>query len=140
MAAITITSANVSLVSGEARHGQQAGGAFNAGQVVYLSDSGTWLKAQGDGTAVEAGANGLGVALSSSDASGAYFSVAMSGCVVAYGAVLTAGLVYIIGDTAGSIYPSADAGSTDKVTILGLAISTSQLLIQSVYNAGAVIA
>lgn len=140
MAAITITAANVAWVSGAVLGDQIAGGAFTAGQVVYQADNGTWLKAQGDGSAVEAGANNLGVALFTSDASGARGSIAVSGAIISYGAVLTAGLIYIIGDTAGSVYPSADAGSGDKVTVLGLAISTSQLLIQRIYHAGAVIA
>lgn len=140
MAAITITAANVAWVSGPVLGDQIAGGAFTAGQVVYQADNGTWLKAQGDGSAVEAGANNLGVALFTADASGARGSIAVSGAIVSYGAILTAGLIYIIGDTAGSVYPSADAGTGDKVTVLGLAISTSQLLIQRIYNAGAVIA
>jgi hypothetical protein len=140
MAAITITAANVAWVSGPVLGDQISGGAFTAGQIVYQADNGTWLKAQGDGSAVEAGANNLGVALFTADASGARGSIAVSGAIISYGAVLTAGLIYIIGDTAGSVYPSADAGTGDKVTVLGLAISTSQLLIQRIYHAGAVIA
>lgn len=140
MAAITITAANVAWVSGPVLSDQIAGGAFTAGQVIYQADNGTWLKAQGDGTAIEAGSNNLGVALFTSDAAGARGSVAIDDAIVSYGAVLTAGIVYMIGDTAGSIYPTADAGSTDKVTVLGLAISTSQLKIKRIYHAGAVIA
>jgi hypothetical protein len=98
------------------------------------------LKAQGDGTAVQAGANNVGIALATADAVGARVSIASDGCIVSYGAVLTAGLIYIVGDTAGSVYPSADAGTADKVTVIGLAISTSQLKIQRIYHAGAVIA
>jgi hypothetical protein len=140
MAAIVITAANIAYVSGPLASDQIAGGAFIAGNVVYKADNGTWLKAQGDGSTVEAGANDLGVALFTADAAGARGSIATSGAVVAFGVVLTAGLFYIIGDTAGSIYPSADAGTADKVTLLGLAISTSQLLLQRIYHAGAVIA
>jgi hypothetical protein len=138
MAAIVITAANVAWVSGPVLSDQIAGGAFTAGQVVYQADNGTWLVAQGDGSAVEAGANNLGIALFTSDASGARGSIAVSGAIVSYGAVLTAALVYMIGDTAGSIYPTADLGSTDKMTVIGIAISTSQLLLQRIYNAGSV--
>lgn len=139
MVAIVITAANVKWISGPVLTDQLAGEAFTAGLVVYQADNGTWLKAQGDGTAVQAGSNNLGVALATADAADARVSIAASGSVVSYGAVLTAGLVYIIGDIAGSIYPNADAGVADKVSILGLAKSTSQLLVQRVYDAGAVI-
>lgn len=140
MAAITITAANVAWVSGPTLSDQIAGEAFTAGMAIYQADNGTWLKAQGDGTEAEAGENNLGVALATADAAGARVSVALPSAVVAYGAVLTKGLLYIIGDTAGSIYPSADAGSGDQVTLLGLAISTSQLKLQRAYDDGAVIA
>lgn len=138
MAALTVTAANVALVSGAPLSDQIAGEAFTAGMVVYQADNGTWLKAQGDGSAVEAGSNNLGVALFTADAAGARGSIASTGCVVSFGAVLTAALVYMIGDTAGSIYPTADLGTADKMTVLGIAISTSQLLIQRIYNAGSV--
>lgn len=140
MAAITITPANVAWVSGPLLTDQVAGEAFTAGQVVYLSDAGTWLKAQGDGTAVQAGSNKIGIALATADAAGARVSIASDDAIVSYGAVLAAGLIYIIGDTAGSVYPSADAGTGDKVTVIGLAISTSQIKIKTIYHAGAVIA
>lgn len=138
MTAIVITAANVALVSGAPLSDQQAGEAFTAGMVVYQADNGTWLKAQGDGTAVEAGANNIGIALFTADAAGARGSIASTGCVVTYGAVLTAALVYMIGDTAGSIYPTADLGAADKMTVIGIAISTANLLIQRIYNAGSV--
>jgi hypothetical protein len=141
MTAITITAANVALVSGEPLKDQIAGGAFTAGQSVYRAANGSWLKAQDDGTAIEAGSNNVGVALGTADASGARVSIASTGCVVSYGAgVLAAGVVYALGDAAGAICPIADAASTDKVTILGLAISTASLKIQRVYDAGAVVA
>jgi hypothetical protein len=140
MAAITITPANVAWVSGPTLGDQIAGEALTAGMAVYQADNNTWLKAQGDGTEIEAGKNRLGVALSTADAANARITVALPDAVVSYGAVLTKGLIYIIGDTAGSIYPSADAGSGDQVTVLGLAISTSQLKLQRGYDDAAVIA
>lgn len=140
MAAITITAANVALVSGQPLGDQIAGEAFTAGQAVYQADNGTWLNAQGDGTEIEAGKNNAGVALSTADAVGARVSIAVPGCVVAYGAVLTKGLLYIVGDAAGSIYPASDLGSGDQMTVLGVAISTSQLKLMRVYDDGAVLA
>lgn len=141
MAAVTITSSNVTLVSGNALHGQKVDKAAGAGKVVYFdSTTGKWSRAQGDGTEAEAGQYGLGVLLSSTAGDNQITSVAVEGCIVSYGAIFAAGGVYIIGDTPGDIYPFADAGSGDQVTVIGLAISTSQLMIKPIYNAGAVIA
>lgn len=140
MADIVITAANVAWVSGPVLSDQIAGGAFIAGNVVYRADNGAWLKAQGDGTAIEAGSNDVGVALFTADAIGARGSIATAGAIITYGAVLTAGLFYTVADTLGALRPSADNGSTDKATLVGQAISTSQLLLIRAYNAGAVIA
>jgi hypothetical protein len=140
MVAIVITAANVALISGPPLADQPAGEAFIAGTPVYQADNGTWWKAQGDGTEIEAGKNNVGIALFTADAAGARGSVAGTGCVVSFGAVLTKGLVYIVGDVAGSIYPSADALTGDQMTVLGVAISTTQLKLMRVYDDGAVIA
>ena len=141
--ALSITAANISVVSapeGSILDGQIAAAAITVGQAVYKLDNGTWGLAQGDGTAVEAGANDVGIAISGASAAGQRISVARGGAIIGFGAILTAGLFYIVGDTAGSIYPSADAGTGDKTTLLGQAISTSQLLLIRAYNAGAAIA
>jgi hypothetical protein len=143
MTVLSITAANISVVSsdtGSILDGQIAAAAITVGQAVYLLDNGTWGLAQGDGTAVEAGANDIGIAISAASAAGQRISVARAGTILGFGAILTAGLFYVIGDTAGGIYPSADAGSGDKVTLLGQAISTSQMKLIRSYNAGAVIA
>lgn len=139
MTALSITAANVSLVSGPVDHGQTSGEAFAAGALVSLSAAGTWFKAQGDGTAIEAGSLGIGIALATSDAAGAKISVARPEAIVSLGTG-TAGVVYIIGDTAGSIYPVADAGSTDKVTVIGLGIGSNKIKLGYIYDAGAVLA
>lgn len=142
MAAITVTAGNVSLVSGEPLGNQIAAAAITPGQAVYLLDAGTWGLAQGDGTAIEAGSNNIGVALGGASAAGQRFSVATGGgnCIVGFGAVLTAGFFYTCGDTAGAIVPSADNGTGDKATLIGQAISTSSLMLIRAYNAGAAIA
>jgi hypothetical protein len=140
MTVLTITASNISLVSGEPLGNQVAAAAITPGQSVYLADAGNWGLAQGDGTAVEAGSNNLGVALGGASAAGQRFSVAVPGCIIGFGAILTAGLFYTITDTAGGIGPSADNGSGDKATLIGQAISTSQMLLIRAYNAGAVIA
>lgn len=142
MAAITVTAANVSLISGEALGNQIAASAITPGQAVSLLDNGTWGLAQGDGTAIEAGANNVGIALSGTSAAGQLLSVATGArnCIVGFGAVLLAGFFYTVGDASGAIVPSADNGSTDKATLIGQAISTSQLMLIRAYHPGAVIA
>lgn len=140
MAALTVTASNVVYVSGPVVKDAVAGEAFAAGAAVYLSATDTWLKAQGDGTAVEAGSNGIGIALATADVAGARVSVATAGAIVTLGTG-TAGIVYYIGDTAGSIFPVADLGSADKVTPLCFGIGSNRVqLLGNNYNAGSVLA
>lgn len=139
MVALTITPASVVWQSGPKLHDQVAGEAFDAGAAIYLADNGKWLKAQADGTAVQAGSNDLGMALASADGDGARISVATAGAIVAVGTG-TAGVIYVPGDTAGAYNPVADQGSTDKITVAALGIGSNQLLLARVYNAGAVLA
>lgn len=139
MAALTITAANVSLVSGAHDDGCIAGEAFAAGAAVYQKSTDLkWYKAQSDGTTEEAGSVDLGVALATADAAGARVSVAKTGAVVALGTG-AAGTFYAIGRTAGAIIPVADLASTDKATMVGLGIGTNQMLLQRLYNAGSVV-
>jgi hypothetical protein len=140
MTALTITAANVLWQSGTPPLPDQiAGEALASGASVYLADNGRWYKAQCDGTGIEAGANNLGMALATADVAGARISVAPPGAVVAVGTG-TAGIAYVPGDTAGSLMPTADANSTDKVTLAAVGIGTNKLLLCRVYNAGAAIA
>lgn len=139
MAALSITAASVSLVSGPHLADQVAGEAFVAGAAVYQSSvDNKWYKAKANGTADQAGATGLGIALATADAAGARVSIAVAGAIVALGTG-TAGTAYVPGTTAGAINPIADLASTNKATILGLGIGSSQILVQPVYNAGAVL-
>jgi hypothetical protein len=143
MVAIVVTAANVSLISGDALGNQVAASAITPGQAISQLDNGTWGLAQGDGTVVEAGANNVGIALSGASAAGQLLSVATGArnCIVGFGAgVLLAGFFYTVGDASGAIVPSADNGSTDKATLIGQAISTSQLMLIRAYHPGAVLA
>lgn len=140
MVALTITAANVSLASGPVKHGQIAGEAFNAGAGLYYKTSdGKWYKAQDDGSAQEAGSDGFGMALGTASGAGQMISIALPGAIVTVGSVVTAGTVYTIDDAAGSIGPVADRASTDKVTVIGVGISATQIQLDWLYNAGAVV-
>lgn len=135
---LTVTASNVVWQSGPVDKDCIAGEAFASGALVYLSASGTWLKAQGDGTAIEAGSLGIGIALATADVAGARVSVARPEAVVSLGTG-TAGTVYIVGDTAGGIYPAADAGTTDKVTVVAVGIGSNKLKLGYIYDAGSVV-
>ena len=139
MTALSITASNVLWQSGPKAGDQIAGEAFDAGAAIYRAANGKWLKAQCDGTAIEAGSDNIGVALSSADADGSSITVALPGAVVAIGTG-TAGIVYAIGRTAGALVPTADLASTDKVTLAALGIGSNKLQLVRDYNAGAVLA
>ena len=137
MTALSITAANVLLVSGPTAVGV-GGEAFIAGAMVYYSGT-KWLKAQCDGNALEAGSEDLGMALTSCDADGAPVVVAKPGAVVAVGTG-AAGIVYCPGTTAGSLVPTADLASTNKVTVAAIGIGSSRLQLCRDYNAGSALA
>lgn len=139
MAALTVTAANVIWQSGPKAEDQVAGEAFAAGALLYRSATGTWLKAQCDGTATEAGLYGLGLALATADVAAARVSVALPGAIVTVGTG-TAGIIYAPGTVAGSLLPSAELASTNKVTPAALGIGSNQLQLMYAYNAGAVLA
>ncbi|WP_439611493.1 hypothetical protein [Reyranella sp.] len=140
MTALTITKANVAWTgAGPVSADQIAGEAFDAGDMVYLKASDSkWYKAQDDGTAEEAGAEGVGMALGTADAAGARVSIARPGAIVSIGTG-TAGVVYCLGDTPGDLVPNADNASGDRVTVVGLGIGSNKVQLAWVYNAGAVL-
>lgn len=138
MTALTISAASVAWVSGPIATDRVAGEAFIAGASVYKAANGTWLKAQCDGTAIEAGSEETGLALATADAAGARVSIACCGAVVSVGTG-TAGVIYCIGRTAGALIPAADLASTDKVTVVAIGIGSSKLQIERGYNAGSVL-
>jgi hypothetical protein len=138
MTALTISAASVAWVSGPKASDQVAGEAFDAGANIYFAANGKWMKAQADGTAIEAGSENLGMALASADADGARISVALPGSIVSVGAG-TAGVIYVVGTSAGVMLPAADLAS-GKVTVAAIGIGTNKLLLARDYNAGAVLA
>jgi hypothetical protein len=138
MTALSVTASQVAWVSGPIEKDQPAGEAFNAGACVYFSGS-AWLKAQCDGTAAEAGAEKLGIALATADGVGARLSIAVDDAVVTLGAgaAPAAGTLYAPGRTAGSLVPMADLASTDKVTPFALGIGSNKVQLKRNYNVGA---
>lgn len=138
MTALSITASNVAWVSGPIKDGAKAGEAFDAGDLLYVAANGTYLKAQSDGTAIEAGQNGIGLAIGEAAASGHRAAVALPGAIVTVGSGVTPGEVYFPGTTAGDLVPLADRVNNSKVTPVALGISATQILLLWAYDAGAV--
>jgi hypothetical protein len=139
MSALSVTPASVAWVSGPICGDQVGGEAFDAGDCVYLASTGKWLKAQCDGTAAEAGAERLGIALGSCEGNGGRVSIAVEGATVALGTG-SAGVVYCPGATPGDLNPIADMASTNKVTPFALGIGSNRVLLFRAYHAGSVLA
>lgn len=141
MAALSITAAQVLLVSGPTREGT-FGATITQGQAVYFASDGKWKLAQCDGTTAEAGADGYGIALSAGS-DGQKGIVALPGAKVTLGAgaAPAAGEVYCIGATAGAINPKSDVVTAgNRVTLLALGIGSNAVKIPAEgYDSGAVV-
>lgn len=125
MADISITAANVKLVSGNAQP-LIAGAALTAGQVVYKEDSSKKAKLADNDSATAEVRGAVGLTLNGA-AADQPVSVALNGSVVSLGAVLTAGVDYYLSGTPGGICPRADVVSTDDPVRIGMALTTANL-------------
>jgi hypothetical protein len=125
MADLTITAANVKLVSGQTET-MKAGASITAAQVVYqeASTSKAKLSDNDSATAEVRGIHGLALHAASADQP---LTVAKNGAVVDLGAIVTAGVDYYVSGTPGGICPRADVVSTDDPIRVGMALTTSQL-------------
>ncbi len=134
MSDLVITAANVQRVSGTVRAGA-AGVALAAGQMVYKDAADGKLKLA-DSDAAAALRECVGMMLNSG-ANGHPVDIMDDG-VVTLGAILTPGVIYVLSDTPGGIMPAADLETGDYVTIVGVAVSTTQLKLK-IWNTGAVL-
>lgn len=129
MADITVTStsvipgANATVLTGT------AGETITAGQSVYLNASSLWMKAQCDGTALEAGSSNRGIAVTGA-AINQSINVQIAGTIT-IGATVVATTQYIVSATAGGICPIADIASTNYLTLLGYASTTGALVMNA---------
>jgi len=125
MADITVTAANVKVVSGAVKRTENAGATITAGQAVYLDSSTKWALCDAD---TEATAACDGIALHAS-LDGQPLTV-MSGGTLNLGATLTVGEPYVVSTTAGGIAPESDLASGDFVTYLGTALTTANIALK----------
>ncbi len=125
MADLTITAANVIAGANASKKDGIAGEAITAGKVVYqASASKKWMLADSNSATAEA-RKASGIALNGA-ALNQPLAVQTSGDIT-IGATLTAGAIYALSDTAGSICPEADVGAGEYICVLGLAKTTSVL-------------
>ena len=134
MANETITAANVVFSSGTKGTGT-FGATVVAGQVVYkdTADSNHLKLAQCDGTALQATVCGIALNGGGDGQPGDYQSTG----VVAVGAGLTEGEIYVLSQTEGAICPEADILTEDDyVTIIGVGNSDGELAL-NIFVSGA---
>jgi hypothetical protein len=130
---LTITS--ISLTSSRARGTTaQAGSAIAVGELVYL-DSATGKYELADASAA-ATADLAGIALTAA-AADEYF-VYLANESIDLGAILTAGEFYYLSATSGKVCPHDDLVSTNIVSAIGYATSTSELKL-NIVNTGVAI-
>jgi len=125
MAALSQTAANVIPATGASKKTVVAGGTVTAGMPVYKdtadSDEYKACRANAAGTA-----NCDGIALNGAS-DGQPLEIQTTGGIN-LGATLTVGETYCVSDAvAGQIVPIGDLGSTDYVTVLGIATTASNL-------------
>lgn len=135
MTAISITAGNIIPATSYAYVDTVAATTITRGQVCYLNASNQAALAQCDGTALEATVAGIAL----NDAGAGQPIRLQNGGTMGMGAVLTAGVPYCVGATAGQIVPFEDIVSTNKVSFLGVASTTSNLVI-GINNTGVTLA
>lgn len=125
MADLSVTAANVKLVSGSTERAL-AGAAITAGQVLYKEAATKKMKLS-DNDSATAEVRGLGgVALHAASVDQPIV-FAKNGAIVDFGAVLTAGVEYYVSGTPGGICPRTDVTTGDDPIRIGMALTTSRL-------------
>ena len=122
---ITVTAANVKVTSntGLTIRRVQFGETVTQGQAVYVATADRkYYKADVDDPGKDAA---VGIVLTPA-ATNEYGYVVLKG-LMNMGATLVVGTIYVASDTAGGVRPATDNGTGDKVTILGVATTSSIL-------------
>jgi hypothetical protein len=130
MADISITAANVALGSLTVpTRIVQYGEAVTQSQPLYRSTDGKWYKCDANDTAAKAVCGGVVI---TPGAANGYGVIALPGTspgqsLIIIGGTLSVGMQYAVSTNAGGIRPITDAGSTEFITTIGTAISTTVL-------------
>ena len=125
MTDLVITAASVVAAAAAVKETGIAGATITAGQVVYRDASDSKFKLADGDSVTAAIRKPIGISLNGASASQP-LAIVKSGDVT-FGAILTAGTAYYLGDDPGGISPVADLASGDDVVLIGIAISTTVL-------------
>ncbi|KFL31478.1 hypothetical protein JP75_08020 [Devosia riboflavina] len=125
MADISISAANVKLVSGPTKS-LIAAAVLTAGQACYQA-SVTKKAGLADNDSATAEIRSIGGLALNGAAADQPVVLALNGAVVNVGAVLTAGTDYYLSGTPGAICPRADVTTGDDPIRIGIALTTSNL-------------
>lgn len=127
MADLTITAANVKPgANARLDRNGYAGETITAGMPVYKASTGFWMKADSN-SATALARTAIGIALNGASQYQP-IDVQTEG-EITIGATLTANTTYYLSDTAGGICPLADVGSGEYTEIIGVAKSTTVMLL-----------
>lgn len=132
---LSITAGSVVPVAGYGYTDLVAGATITAGQVVYQDSADLKAKlADCDGAA----ALGVVVGIALNNASSNQPVRVMTSGDLNIGATLTVGEIYVLSGTAGGVAPEGDLANPDKVSLIGVATSASNLKLD-IFNSGATI-
>lgn len=133
MTDLVITAANVELVSGTKKFGIAAE-AITAGQPVHklASDGEIYLSDADHATVAKRVVTGIAL---NGAAAGQPVGYQIDG-VIDIGATVTVGEIYVLSGTAGGIAPEADLASGDRVAVLGVGLTSSNIQL-GILNSGA---
>jgi hypothetical protein len=135
MAALSQTAANVLKTAGTSQSVGVSGGTITAGMPIYIdaADSNA-IKACRANAAGTANCDGIALTGSSAGQPLVYCTIGN----INLGATLAVGQTYCVSDAvAGEIVPHGDLASADYVTILGVASTTSNLILDILNSATA---
>lgn len=121
---LVITAANVIPGAGKKLKIGIAGANLTAGQSIYKDASDGLIKpADANASATTAAAAGITTHGALTGQPVQY----QDGGILAFGAILTVGHIYVVSATPGGIAPHTDLASTWRTAILGIAVTTSNL-------------
>ena len=132
MADLSITAANVVVPGRATRRRGTAGAAIAAGEVVYRDAADGKFKLADADASFMTGVGKVFLALNSA-ANNQPTEVAEAGDIN-MGSVFTAGTSYYLSATPGKIAPRADLGAGDRVILLGVAKSATQIAFRPIVS------
>lgn len=128
---LTITAANVALVTGSPDRGNNAGATITAGQLCYKDSSNLWQLSDANLSAASKTIGG--VALHGSLANQPL--AVQSDGTITIGATVAVGTIYLLSATAGAICPHTDLATGMTTCILGVA-TTAAIITIRIFNSG----